>query len=160
MKKITCTSLCLAVLISLSGCFGVTTKKETPSESTVTITNCVAVVSYGTVKYTITSDEDRISKEVLTNVLDYEKMNLTLESATELLEQYDVAYALDGVTHEYTIEGSEITEIITIDFVQADWDELTAAGLISSEEGQSITYISLDVTVQNIKDLGGTCSTE
>ena len=84
------------------------------------------------------------------------------ESLAELLESiavtYDESYnKIEGVTYTYEIKDGVFTEKTTIDFTKADFSELCDNDLLEKVDGKVPTAISLDKTIEGMKEIGCEC---
>ena len=59
--------------------------------------------------------------------------------------------------YSYENDGSTLFENITIDFTKTDFSELMDAGLITSDSGEEVTYISLEQTLEALENSGFEC---
>ena len=107
--------------------------------------------------YTITHTGDVVDESVRENVLslDEEEVNRLLEIAPGYKEEME---SIAGVTYEYNAVDTSFYEKITINYKEADLEELIETNMVVVEE--SATYVSLQSILDEAEGLGLTCGEE
>ena len=146
MKKLV---VCLAMLGMLVGC---------SSEPKVEKVNVCKGTSEGndivnTIKY--------VDEKV--NSVTYQNTIVVSESLVDYIKDYADNYKetvkdIEGLTYEYTIDGTTIVETTTVDYTVTDLSELAAAGLITTGENETVDYIDYSLTLKYMTDIGLTCT--
>lgn len=138
------------VLFLLVGCGG-----SDSSETMVCKGTTSGVIE---VTNTVEYNGDKVLKQEIKNEVTLEKLGLNKESLEALVSQYSSAYDIEGVTYEYSIsEEGLFTETIGIDFEKADFAKLQSAGLIESEDGEEISFVSFSATKEALETFGLKC---
>lgn len=148
MKKLLV--VCLSGMMLFAGC---SAKEE--------IKQTVCTGDANGVKITTSLDHegDKILKQVNTNVIVYTDLgsDITKADLEPLAKEASAAYSgIKGVSYEYTLGDTEMTETTTIDYTAADFTELMSVGIIF-ESDEKIDFISLEETVKANEELGITC---
>ena len=93
------------------------------------------------------------------DVTDYVSDQYTIDYWKSQLQSINVDYnSLQGASATWDVNGTIITMNVEIDYDKADFDELAAAGVLtSSEDGKKIAYVSLEQTIQNQENSGLVC---
>ena len=147
MKKLLCAILSVFMILSLVACGG----KET--------TTVLTMEQEGiTINYELLAEGDVVKQITQTSILDGSAfdeatLDLMLESADGYKEAYE---AYTGVSYTLEEDGTNLVETITIDTTDMDvLQELSDAGLVPMDtEGADV--VSLEKTVENLKELGMT----
>lgn len=138
------------VLFLLVGCGG-----SDSSETMVCKGTTSGVIE---VTNTVEYNGDKVLKQEIKNEVTLEKLGLNKESLETLVSQYSSAYDIEGVTYEYSIsEEGLFTETIGIDFEKADFNKLQSVGLIETEDGKEITFVSFSATKEALETFGLKC---
>ena len=144
MKKLTAL-LCVLCLVGCS------------SEEDTKTTVCTAEINGVNITNSFKSNGDEITSQSIQNELDYSSSEISAEEITATAEAYKAAYDITGVEYSYENDGSTLFENITIDFTKTDFSELIDAGLITSDSGEEVTYISLEQTLEALENSGFEC---
>lgn len=147
MKKLLC-MLCLAACV-LCGCGSGNNTKTL--KCTGTLSGVINVTN------TIEYEDDKVLKQTLVNEVTIEDLGISEADLESLVTQYSGSYDIDGVTYSYDITDGLFTETISINFEDANFDELSTAGLISAEDDGTITYISLEATKESLEAASFVC---
>lgn len=147
MKRVLQLVLVLGLVLGLTACGGSKTKT----------TVCTMDYSGVAVENTITYEGDTVQKIVYKNSMSVD------ESLVDYLDEIAAAYkeqleGVTGVTYEYSINGTELVEITTVDYTKTDFAELVDLGMIDSADGQTPTYIDYEATLENMNELGCACT--
>lgn len=145
MKKV----LGLLVVLILTGCGG-DGPKVTVCKGTSEGVNVVNTIEY---------EGDKV------NSITYENSVTVDESLVDIIkescEQYQTAYGnITGLTYNYEINGGTVKEKTIIDYGVADLNELAQIGLVSVSEENKVIYIGYELTLDNMTELGLTCTEE
>lgn len=111
---------------------------------------------------TIEATNDKVNTmkaEVVYDVTDYISDQYPIEYWESQLKSINVDYnSLQGASATWNVNGTIITLNIEINYDEADFDELLAAGVITStEEGRKVIYVSLDETIKQQESSGLVC---
>ena len=96
------------------------------------------------------------------NSVTYQNTIVVSESLIDYIKTYADNYKetvkdIEGLTYDYTIEGTTVVETTTVDYTVADLSELAAAGLITTGENETVDYIDFTLTLKYMTDIGLTC---
>ena len=139
--------LVVCMLLGLSACGG---KKPV---TTVCTTNYEGV----NVKNTLVSEGDKLTSIKYENQITVDSTLIPyLQSAVE--EYAKQLENVKGVTYKYTISDTSVTESTEIDYTTADLSSLVKLGIVEEVDGKVPTYIGLEPTLNNMKELGCTCT--
>lgn len=144
MKKIIAILMAFVILCGCSGSGKVETVTYSGEVQGVKITQ------------EIEYSKDKVSKQAITNELEFASAGVTKEQMQTLTDSYKTKYDVKGVTYEPILDDSKLIEKITINFKEADLKELSKAGLISIPSGNEdkVSYISYKETVKNLEASG------
>lgn len=148
MKKLLV--VCLSGMLMLAGC---SAKEE------VKQTVCTGDLNGVKVTTTLDHEGDKVLKQVNTNVIEYSLFGEGVVAADvePIAQEASAVYAgLKGVTYEYTLGDTQLTETTTIDYTVADFKELMTAEIVV-ESDEKIDFISLEETVKGSAAQGITC---
>lgn len=144
MKKIIVVLLLALVLVACGGTKTTTTVCSTTYEG-INVEN--TLVSIG--------DKVQTIKYVNTMTID-ETLFPYIQSAVE--EYEESANGVEGLTYEWSMNGNELTEITTIDYNKVNLSDLVDLDLLEEVDGKVPTFISLEASIENMKELGCTCT--
>ena len=65
---------------------------------------------------------------------------------------------IDGLSYNWSVDGGTLTETTDIDYTKVDFNALVNLGLLEKVDGEVPTYIDLESSINNMKELGCTCS--
>ena len=65
---------------------------------------------------------------------------------------------VDGLSYNWSVDGGTLTETTDIDYTKVDFNALVNLGLLEKVDGEVPTYIDLESSINNMKELGCTCS--
>lgn len=147
MKKLLSLTAVLALVVSLTGC-GDSTK----------VTVCEGVNNGIDVKTELTYDGDDLISAVYENTLDVgdeSYIDIVKTSVEDYKKQME---GVKGVEYSYTITGTVVTERTKITYKDADMAELVKLGIVEAEGDKTPTFVSYELTLENMKELGLTCT--
>lgn len=126
---------------------------ERKLKTTVCTTNYEGV----NVKNTLVSEGDKLTSIKYENQITVDSTLIPyLQSAVE--EYAKQLENVKGVTYKYTISDTSVTESTEIDYTTADLSSLVKLGIVEEVDGKVPTYIGLEPTLNNMKELGCTCT--
>lgn len=135
-------------------------KKDEEDKTLVICQGNIDELTTNTTTIEATDDEVNIMKaEVVYDVTNYVSDQYPIEYWESQLKSINVDYnSLQGASAIWNVNGTIITLNVEIDYDKADFDELLAAGVITStEEGKKIIYVSLDETIKQQESSGLVC---
>lgn len=65
---------------------------------------------------------------------------------------------VDGLSYNWSVDGGTLTETTDIDYTKVDFNALVNLGLLEKVDGEVPTYIDLESSINNMKELGCTCT--
>lgn len=65
---------------------------------------------------------------------------------------------VEGLSYDWSVDGGTLTETTDIDYTKVDFNALVNLGLLEKVDGEVPTYIDLESSINNMKELGCTCS--
>lgn len=135
-------------------------KSDDEDESLVICQGNIDEITTNTTTIEATDDKVNVMKaKVEYDVTDYVSDQYTIDYWKSQLQSINVDYnSLQGASATWDVNGTIITMNVEIDYDKADFDELAAAGVLtSSEDGKKIAYVSLEQTIQNQENSGLVC---
>ena len=143
MKKLTA----ILCVLCLAGC-------SNGGDTKTTV--CTADMNGVSVTNSFESNGDEITRQTVQNEMDYTTTGYSEEEMAQIAESYRSAYDVKGVEYSYEFSGNMLIENITIDFTEADFNELMDAELITAD-GENVSYISLEQTLDSLESSGFDC---
>ena len=135
-------------------------RKDDEDKSLVICQGNIDEITTNTTTIEATDDKVNVMKaKVEYDVTDYVSDQYTIDYWKSQLQSINVDYnSLQGASATWDVNGTIITMNVEIDYDKADFDELAAAGVLtSSEDGKKIAYVSLEQTIQNQENSGLVC---
>ena len=135
-------------------------RKDDEDKSLVICQGNIDEITTNTTTIEATDDKVNVMKaKVEYDVTDYVSDQYTIDYWLSQLKSINVDYnSLQGASASWDVNGTIITMNVEIDYDKADFDELAAAGVLtSSEDGKKIAYVSLEQTIQNQENSGLVC---
>lgn len=65
---------------------------------------------------------------------------------------------VEGLSYNWSVDSGTLTETTDIDYTKVDLSALVNLGLLEKVDGEVPTYIDLESSINNMKELGCTCS--
>lgn len=142
MKKI---AIMVLMALTLVGCASAKVETERYSGSM----NGVEV------EVSLEFESDKMLKQETKSHMNYAKMGLKKSQVETLTNSYKKKYDIKGVDYQVDITDSTVTETTSIDYKNADIEELTKAEIIMTpKDGKKAKYVSYKETIKNIKASG------
>lgn len=135
-------------------------RKDDEDKSLVICQGNIDEITTNTTTIEATDDKVNVMKaKVEYDVTDYVSDQYKIDYWKSQLQSINVDYnSLQGASATWDVNGTIITMNVEIDYDKADFDELAAAGVLtSSEDGKKIAYVSLEQTIQNQENSGLVC---
>lgn len=152
MKKLLGLLLCGLVL---TGCSGA-------KETTTVCQGDLGKVNNISVSQTADIEAEGDTVKKMTTVATYDFTDVlsdyyTMEDAESMIKENVNYDSLKGVTTKFETKDNTVILTVTVDYDKADMSALESAGLITSENGKTPDFVSLEKTVDGFKDEGATC---
>lgn len=165
MKKVVIIGIIMLVLV------GCTNKKEKPvnlakelpidivEEEKLDVVVCEITEGDNTLTDTMTGFQNRMKTSTIESVMDYskdiERGKITETDIKNNMEDTKKDYSgIEGVSYEYNIEGTIVTETLITDYTKASMKQLYFEGMVDTKESE---YISMDRTIESYIDDGMRC---
>jgi uncharacterized lipoprotein YehR (DUF1307 family) len=108
-----------------------------------------------TMKIAYKADGDRVTEQTADNIMPYESLGVTTaeeaeEILSELVEEYQ---GLKGITHKIDYQDDKMVESLTINYEEADMDQVSKL-TGSQSEGDVSKGVSLKKSVDMLKEQG------
>ncbi len=107
----------------------------------------------------MTGFQDRMKTSTIESVMDYSKDigrgKITETDIKNNMEDTKKDYSgIEGVSYEYRVEGTIVTETLITDYTKASMKQLYFEGMVDTKESE---YISMDRTIESYIDDGMRC---
>lgn len=135
-------------------------KSDDEDESLVICQGNLDEITTNTTTIEATNDKVNVMKaEVVYDVTNYVSDQYSIDYWLSQLKSINVDYnSLQGASSSWDVNGTIITMNVEIDYDKADFDELLAAGVLTStDESKKIVYVSLDETIKQQENSGLVC---
>lgn len=135
-------------------------KSDDEDESLVICQGNLDEITTNTTTIEATNDKVNVMKaEVVYDVTNYISDQYSIDYWLSQLKSINVDYnSLQGASASWDVNGTIITMNVEIDYDKADFDELLAAGVLTStDESKKIVYVSLDETIKQQENSGLVC---
>ena len=135
-------------------------KSDDEDESLVIWQGKLDEITTNTTTIEATNDKVNVMKaEVVYDVTNYVSDQYSIDYWLSQLKSINVDYnSLQGASASWDVNGTIITMNVEIDYDKADFDELLAAGVLTStDESKKIVYVSLDETIKQQENSGLVC---
>ena len=135
-------------------------KSDDEDESLVICQGNLDEITTNTTTIEATNDKVNVMKaEVVYDVTNYVSDQYSIDYWLSQLKSINVDYnSLQGASASWDVNGTIITMNVEIDYNKADFDELLAAGVLTStDESKKIVYVSLDETIKQQENSGLVC---
>ena len=135
-------------------------KSDDEDESLVICQGNLDEITTNTTTIEATNDKVNVMKaEVVYDVTNYVSDQYSIDYWLSQLKSINVDYnSLQGASASWDVNGTIITMNVEIDYDKADFDELLAAGVLTStDESKKIVYVSLDETIKQQENSGLVC---
>lgn len=135
-------------------------KSDDEDESLVICQGNLDEITTNTTTIEATNDKVNVMKaEVVYDVTNYVSDQYSIDYWLSQLKSINVDYnSLQGASSSWDVNGIIITMNVEIDYDKADFDELLAAGVLTStDESKKIVYVSLDETIKQQENSGLVC---
>ena len=135
-------------------------KSDDEDESLVICQGNLDEITTNTTTIETTNDKVNVMKaEVVYDVTNYVSDQYSIDYWLSQLKSINVDYnSLQGASASWDVNGTIITMNVEIDYDKADFDELLAAGVLTStDESKKIVYVSLDETIKQQENSGLVC---
>lgn len=135
-------------------------KSDAEDESLVICQGNLDEITTNTTTIEATNDKVNVMKaEVVYDVTNYVSDQYSIDYWLSQLKSINVDYnSLQGASASWDVNGTIITMNVEIDYDKADFDELLAAGVLTStDESKKIVYVSLDETIKQQENSGLVC---
>lgn len=135
-------------------------KSDDEDESLVICQGNLDEITTNTTTIEATNDKVNVMKaEVVYDVTNYVSDQYSIDYWLSQLKSINVDYnSLQGASASWDVNGTIITMNVEIDYDKVDFDELLAAGVLTStDESKKIVYVSLDETIKQQENSGLVC---
>ncbi|WP_300627482.1 DUF1307 domain-containing protein [uncultured Thomasclavelia sp.] len=135
-------------------------KKDEENQDLVICQGNLDEITTNTTTIEATNDKVNVMKaEVVYDVTNYVSDQYSIDYWLSQLKSINVDYnSLQGASASWDVNGTIITMNVEIDYDKADFDELLAAGVLTStDESKKIVYVSLDETIKQQENSGLVC---